>query len=350
MQTVLLLTTTLGLEGAVALEAKEKGFKIVRSESGRVFVDAGYGDIPVFNVNIRSVERVLYVIGEFESRTFDDLYEGIRSIDWSFLRNPRIWVARVRSVSSKLFSERAVQSVAMKAIADAVKEVDGEIPYPVHIYLRRDRAVVAVDSSGFGLHRRGYRIKYSKAPLRETIAAALLILARYSDQPFHDPFCGSGTIAIEAALIASSIPPNAGKAFSSRNWKGLEEIYEVVEKDVLRRVKPAKVPIKCSDIDGEVLKVARENAERAGVEIEVFESDFRKVRGKGYGKIVTNPPYGKRLSGVWKDFRELFENFGGWEKHFISPVKEIWKVVGERPRKITPFFNSGVEVFYHQYF
>ena len=345
---MILLTSTLGLEGAVALEVKDFGYRIVRSESGRIFVDAGYEDIPFFNVHSRSAERVLYVVGQFQAATFDELYEGIRNLDWSFLKDPKIWVSKVRSVSSKLFSERSIQSVSMKAIVDSVKKVDGSVEYPVHVYVRKNVATVAVDTSGKGLHVRGYRLKYSKAPLRETIAASLLILARYKGGDLHDPFCGSGTIPIEASLISEGIPPGIGRDFVSEKWEGLFELYEK-----LREFSPveSRALISCSDIDEEVLKVAKENAQRAGVDMEIFKSDFRKVKKGGSGKVVTNPPYGKRLSdGIWRDFRILFRNFESWEKHFISPFKDARKIVGEKPRKTTPFFNSGVKVFFHQYY
>jgi putative N6-adenine-specific DNA methylase len=246
----------------VMVKVKKHGFKVVHSESGRVFVDAGYSDTPYLNFWMRSAERVLYVVGTFEAESFDELYEGVKNLDWSFLsKDPKIWVAKVRSVSSKLFSERTVQSVSMKAIVDKVKKVDGDIEYPVYVYLRKNKVVVAVDTSGKGLHVRGYRLKYSKAPLRETIAASLLILARYSSQTFHDPFCGSGTIAIEAALMAKNMPPGWKRNFISEKWPELGSIYENLRKDSRRLINDETVKIRCSDVDEEILKVAKENAE-----------------------------------------------------------------------------------------
>ena len=348
---MIILTSTLGLEGAVALEVKNYGYRIIHSESGKIFVNAGYLDIPFMNIHMRSAERVLLVVGEFVAENFDDLYHGIRSLDWSFIPdNSKVWVAKARSVSSKLFAERSIQSVAMKAVASSLNMGDGA-KYPIFINIRKDKVVVAVDSTGEkGLHIRGYRKKYSKAPLRETIAASLLILARYREGNLTDPFCGSGTIPIEAAMIAKNIAPGIKRNFISENWVDLKDIYKRLKEKAKNEVKDIDPPITCSDIDEDILKVAKENADRADVKIEIMKRDFRNVKCNGKGKIVTNPPYGKRMGGIWRDFRKLFRNCSEWEKHFISPVKNIYKIVGKAPDKSIPFFNSGLKVFFHQYY
>lgn len=348
---MIILTSTLGLEGAVALEVKSYGYRIAYSESGKVFVNAKYSDIPFMNIYMRSAERVLFVVGRFHARSFDDLYDGIRSLDWSFIPNgSRVWIAKVKSVSSKLFAERSIQSVAMKAVADSLKLGSGP-RYPVFINIKNDEVTVSADSTGEkGLHVRGYRKKYSRAPLRETIAASLLILARYKGENFIDPFCGSGTIPIEAALMAKNIAPGIKRSFASENWADLKDIYRKLKERTKSETKDIDPPIICSDIDEDILKVASENAGRAGVKIEIMRRDFRDIRCEGEGKIVTNPPYGERMKGVWRDFKTIFKSCPKWEKHFISPIKNISKIVRKSPDKSIPFFNSGLKVFFHQYY
>ena len=352
---MLLLTTTLGLEGGVSKEVKSLGYKIVDSLTGRVLVDADYKDIPFFNINIRTAERVLYVVGTFKAQSFDELYENIKNLDFSFMvKKPYVRVVKVRSVNSKLFSKRSIQSVSMKALVDKLKAVDGKVPYLFHIYARKDKFIVAVDTTGKdSLHMRGYRKKYSKAPLRETIAASLLILSRYDGKfPLHDPFCGSGTIPIEAYLIARNIPPNLKRNFSSENWPQLKELYKIEREKAVDGIKAAKPEIFCSDIDEEILKVSIENMERAGANVKVFRENFKKVTAyKDFGIIVSNPPYGVRIEDtVWKDIHILFETFPNWSINLVSPYKNPQRFLKISPDKTIPFLNSGVRVYFLQFY
>ncbi|MCD6450351.1 MAG: methyltransferase [Thermotogaceae bacterium] len=352
---MLLLTTTLGLEGAVSREVKNLGYKIQDSLTGRVLIDAGYHDIPFFNINIRSAERILYVVGMFKAQNFNELYENIKSLDFSFMpKKPFVRVAKVKTVNSKLHSVRSIQSISMKALVDKFKYVDGNVPYIFHIYARSDNFIVAVDTTGKnGLHLRGYRKKYSRAPLRETIAAALLILSRYTGKlPFYDPFCGSGTIPVEAYLIAKNIPPNLKRSFTSENWPDLGKIYRFERKKAADVIKGSKPEIFCSDIDDEILAVCKENTERAGASVKVFKRDFKQARAwTDVGTIVSNPPYGKRIEdSVWKDMNVLFNSFPGWSINLISPKRNIQKLMKVSPDKTTPFLNSGVKVYFLQFF
>ena len=349
---MLIATSTLGLEGAVARELKELGYAIKDASNGKIFFEASIKDIPFLNIHLRTPERLLLFLGSFVATSYDELYENIRNLDFSPLpKQSKVWIAKVRCVDSKLFSERAVQSVAMKAFVDSLKTVDGSQLCPIHVYLRKNRAIIALDMTGkYGLHMRGYRKKYSKAPLRETIAAALLILSRYEKEGcLHDPFCGSGTIAIEAAMIASNIPPGLNRDFSSQTWKILMDLYEKERERAKAAIKTKKVKIFCSDIDEKILKVARENARRAGVFFDIFREDFRRVKPScETGKIVTNPPYGKRMESIWKHFPKLFETFASWEVHSITPYSNL-KSPFHKKIKSTPFFNSGVKVFFNQF-
>ncbi len=352
---MLILTCTLGLEGAVAKEIKSYGYHVVDAQNGKVFVEATYEDIPFFNIHSRCAERVLYLIAEFYAETFDELYENILNSDFSFIsKNARVWISKVKSVDSKLFSERAIQSVAMKAVADSLKNVDGIIPYPLNVYIRKNKVLFCADATGKnGLHVRGYRKLHSEAPLRETIAASLLILARYDgSQPLHDPFCGSGTIPAEAYLIAKNIPPNINRQFISEKWEGLKEIYDEVREKAFEGMKEVEPVISCSDINEKILRLCKENLKNIGAKVKVFCENFTKVKPEySYGKVVTNPPYGKRLKeDVWTNIKKLFQNFHGWNVYFISPYLKISKFTGKPPRKTIPFFNSGVKVYFHMFY
>ncbi len=355
---MLMATSTLGLEGAVAKELKSMGYRILRSESGRVFFEGDMRDIPKLNLWMRSAERILIPIGRFRATSFEELFECVANLKWEDVLTPnaRFPVVKVRSVDSKLYGLRAIQRVVKKAVAKRLKSVYGtseerEPVYPIRVYLRRNVAVVAVDTTGEkGLHKRGYRLMYSKAPLRETIAASILIQARYTGEcPLVDPFCGSGTIPIEAAMIARSVAPGLKRNFVSEDWPHLEKIWKIEREIAMNSRKDQRMQILCSDVDGGILEVAHENAKRAGVDFEIEISDFRYVEIHwSFGKVVTNPPYGIRVDSR-PNLDELARVFPGWEYHLIYPELDL-RIRGMKARKRIPFFNSGIKVFLHQFF
>ena len=355
---ILMATCTLGLEGALSRELKSMGYKIMDSLSGKVLFEGDIEDIPRLNIWLRTAERLIIVLGIGRVETFDELFDFVESLEWEeFIeKGGKFPVVKVKSVRSKLFSERTIQRVVKRAVASRLERFHGTTfekgaLYPIHVYLRNDELIIGIDTTGFeGLHKRGYRLKYSKAPLRETIAASMLVLSRYDgSSPLLDPFCGSGTIAIEAGLIAKNIAPGLIRNFVSESWK-IVRGWKRIRKEAIGSIVESKSLIVCSDVDEKILKVAEENAKRASVDIDFIVSDFRDLKlDLGFGKIVTNPPYGKRLNFNLRDLKVLFDRFNGWEIHVLSPVS-LDKIVGKRAKKKTAFFNSGIKVIFHQYF
>jgi len=358
-------TCTLGLEGAPARELKNMGYRIIDSENGRIRFMATVEDIPKLNIWMRSAERILMVFGRFKAETFDDLFEGVFSLSWNDLipREGKFPVVKVRSVRSKLFSISSIQSVVKKAIVEKLSyrhrirtlpETGPE--YPIHVYLKDDVVTIAVDTTGKnGLHKRGYRKKAVEAPLRETIAASLVILSHWRyEETLIDPFCGSGTICIEAGMMACNIAPGLKRHFCSENWGIISKDKWKSEKDLARSsVRNEGYEIIGSDIDEKALEIAKINAKSAGADIKFMRSSFDELKAtEPTGVIITNPPYGARLKEsrkIHKDLRILRKNFPGWKYHIISPFGNFERMFGKRADKKFSFFNSGIKVFFYQF-
>lgn len=359
-------TCTLGLEGAPSKELKNMGYKIVDSESGRIRFLATIEDIPKLNIWMRSAERILITFGRFKAETFDELFEGTFSLPWNNLitREGKISVVKVRSVRSKLFSVSSIQSIVKKAIVEKLSqcykvktlpEISPE--YPIHVYLKDDIVTIAVDTTGRdGLHKRGYRKRTVKAPLRETIAASLIILARWkNEETLVDPFCGSGTICIEAGMIACNIAPGLRRHFCSENWGIISKNRWKMEKDLAKFCveKDNEYKIIGSDIDEHALEAAKINAKTAGVRIKFVKSSFEKLKiNESIGVIITNPPYGTRLQEsieIHKSLKILKGNFPGWKYNIVSPFKNFEIMFEKRADKKFSFFNSGIKVFFYQF-
>ena len=314
-----------GLEAVTKREIYDLGYEITRVEDGRVTFAGDAEAICRANIFLRSAERVLLQVGRFRATTFDELFEGIKALPWEdyIPSDGKFWVAKASSVKSKLFSPSDIQSIAKKAMVERLKNVyrlnwfpeDGA-PYPVRIFLLKDEVMVTLDTSGDSLHKRGYRLMTSKAPLTETLAAALIMLTPWKkDRILVDPFCGSGTFPIEAAMIAANIAPGMNRQFTAEQWKNLipkqlwydtvEEAQDLMDADI-------QVDIQGYDIDAEVVKAARENAKRAGVD-HLIHFQQRAVADlhhpKKYGFVITNPPYGERLEEK-EDLPELYTQIG----------------------------------------
>jgi len=358
-------TCTLGLEGAPSRELKSMGYKIIDSENGRIRFLAAIEDIPKLNMWMRSAERILMVFGRFKAETFNELFEGVFSLPWEDLipRDGKFPVVKARSVRSKLFSISSIQSVVKKAIAEKLSyrhkirtlpETGPE--YPIHVYLKDDVVTIAVDTTGKeGLHKRGYRKKTVEAPLRETIAAGLVILSHWRhEEALVDPFCGSGTICIEAGMMACNIAPGLKRHFCSEDWGIISRDKWKREKDLARSgVKNERYKIIGSDIDEKVIEIAKINAKSAGVDIRFVKSSFDEMKAiEPSGVIITNPPYGARLKEfrkIHRDLRILRKNFPGWKYHIISPFENFERMFGKRADKKFSFFNSGIKVFFYQF-
>lgn len=360
-----------GLEAVTKREIYDLGYEISRVEDGRVTFIGDEEAICRSNIFLRTAERVLLQVGRFHATTFDELFEGIKALPWEnyIPRDGKFWVKKASSIKSKLFSPSDIQSIAKKAMVERLKEVyhvswfeeDGA-PYPVRIFLLKDEVMVTLDTSGDSLHKRGYRLMTSKAPLTETLAAALILLTPWRrDRILVDPFCGSGTFPIEAAMIASGIAPGMNRSFTAEKWTNFipkNLWYEAVEEAQEQMDTEVKVDIQGYDIDPEVVKAARENAKRAGVE-HMIHFQQRAVADlshpKKYGFIITNPPYGERLEDkedlpqLYSEIGASYRNLDSWSMYLITSYEDTEKYIGRKADKNRKIYNGMLKTYYYQF-
>lgn len=360
-----------GLEAVTKREIYDLGYEISRVEDGRVTFIGDEEAICRSNIFLRTAERVLLQVGRFHATTFDELFEGIKALPWEnyIPRDGKFWVKKASSIKSKLFSPSDIQSIAKKAMVERLKEVyhvswfeeDGA-PYPVRIFLLKDEVMVTLDTSGDSLHKRGYRLMTSKAPLAETLAAALILLTPWRrDRILVDPFCGSGTFPIEAAMIASGIAPGMNRSFTAEEWTNFipkNLWYEAVEEAQEQMDTEVKVDIQGYDIDPEVVKAARENAKRAGVE-HMIHFQQRAVADlshpKKYGFIITNPPYGERLEDkedlpqLYSEIGASYRNLDSWSMYLITSYEDTEKYIGRKADKNRKIYNGMLKTYFYQF-
>ena len=360
-----------GLEAVTKREIYDLGYEITRVEDGRVTFEGDEEAVCRANVFLRSAERVLLQVGRFHATTFDELFEGIKALPWEdyIPKDGRFWVTKASSIKSKLFSPSDIQSIAKKAMVERLKQSyhldwfpeDGA-SYPVRIFLLKDEVMVTIDTSGESLHKRGYRLMTSKAPLTETLAAALIMLTPWKrDRILVDPFCGSGTFPIEAAMMAANVAPGMNRSFTAQKWTNLipaelwketvQEAEEMIDKDV-------RVDIQGYDIDPEVVKAARENAKRAGVDhmIHFQQREVANLRHpKKYGFVITNPPYGERLEEK-EDLPKLYEQIGtafagldSWSLYMITSYEDTERYIGRKADKNRKIYNGMIKTYFYQF-
>ncbi len=360
-----------GLEAVLKREIYDLGYEIEQVEDGRVTFLGDAEAICRANIFLRTAERVLILAGRFRATTFEELFQGVKQIPWeTYLpQNARFWVKKASSIKSKLFSSSDIQSIAKKAMVERMKAYYGTdwfpedgAPYPVRIFLLKDEVMVTLDTSGDSLHKRGYRTMTSKAPLTETLAAALLMLTPWrADRILVDPFCGSGTFPIEAAMMAANIAPGMNRAFTAEQWTNIidrqlwrdcvEEARESVDREI-------KVDIQGYDIDGDVVHAARENAKRAGVD-HLIHFQQRPVaclrHPKKYGFIVTNPPYGERLedkANLPELYREIGQAYGAledWSLCMITGYADAERYIGRKADKNRKIYNGMLKTYFYQF-
>lgn len=362
-----------GLEAVLKKEIYDLGYEITLVEDGRVTF-AGDGEaICRANMFLRTAERVLLKAGKFHAETYEELFEGVRALPWEVYlpKDAKFWVTKASSIKSKLFSPPAIQRIVKKAMVEKMKEYydiewfqETGAEYPVRVFLFKDEALVTIDTTGESLHKRGYRTMGGKAPLSETLAASLIKLTPWqSDRIFVDPFCGSGTFPIEAAMMAANIAPGMNREFISQEWKNLiarrywyyaaDEAQDLVD----RRV---ETDIQGYDIDGEVLRLARENAKRAGVEhmIHFQQRSVSELRHpKKYGFLVTNPPYGERLILEEKDnLPKLYQQIGkayrrldSWSLYVITNFENMERSIGRPADKKRKIYNGMLKTCFYQF-
>jgi putative N6-adenine-specific DNA methylase len=360
-----------GLEAVMKREILDLGYEIQSVEDGKVTFTGDAQAVADANVFLRTTERVLIQVGKVRAETWDELFEVVKAMPWErFIpKDGKFWVAKANSVKSKLFSPSDIQSIVKKAIVERLKKIyhiewfpeDGA-SYPIRVSILKDIVTVGLDTSGVSLHKRGYRQFTAKAPITETLAAALLMLTPWrGNRVLVDPFCGSGTFPIEAAMMAADIAPGMNRNFLAEDWKhvvprkcwydAMDEAKERVRQDV-------ETDIQGFDIDGDVIKAARENAKLAGVD-HLIHLQQRPVSAlshpKKYGFIVTNPPYGERLEEK-KDLPELYRTLGAryealdsWSMYLITSYEDAQRCLGRKADKNRKIYNGMLKTYFYQY-
>lgn len=360
-----------GLEAVLKKEILDLGYEISLVEDGRVTFIGDDEAICRANIFLRTAERVLLKAGSFKAETFEELFQGTKAIAWEEYvpEDGKFWVAKASSIKSKLFSPSDIQSIMKKAMVERMKKHYGVswfpengASYPLRVFLYKDVVAVGIDTSGDSLHKRGYRTLTSKAPITETLAAALIMLTPWNkERILVDPFCGSGTFPIEAAMMAANMAPGMNRSFLSEDWKNLikrkcwyeamDEANELVDRDV-------KADIQGYDIDGDIVKAARANAESAGVD-HMIHFQQRPVSAlshpKKYGFIISNPPYGERLEeksnlpALYREIGERYAALDAWSMYLITSYEDAEQYIGRRADKNRKIYNGMMKTYFYQF-
>ncbi len=360
-----------GMEAVLKREITDLGYDISEVEDGRVTFLGDDEAICRANVFLRTAERVLLKAGSFHAESFEDLFQGTRAIRWEdyIPQDGKFWVAKASSIKSRLFSPSDIQSVMKKAMADRLKEAYGVewfkengSSYPLRVFLYKDQVTIGIDTSGDSLHKRGYRTLTSKAPITETLAAALIMLTPWNkERILVDPFCGSGTFLIEAAMMAANMAPGMNRSFLSEEWKNLiprKCWYEAMDEAGDLLDEGVKADIQGYDIDGDIVKAARANAESAGVD-HMIHFQQRPISAlshpKKYGFLITNPPYGERLEEK-KNLPELYRQIGeryraldAWSLYMITAYEDAEKYIGRKADKNRKIYNGMMKTYFYQF-
>ena len=360
-----------GMEAVLKREIYDLGYDITKVEDGRVTFEGDLETICRSNIFLRTAERVMVQIGRFRATTFDELYENMKDLPWEdwIPQDGKFWVKKASSVKSKLFSASDIQSICKKAMVDRLKmtyhtdwfKEDGA-SFPVRIFLLKDEVTVALDTTGDPLHKRGYRTWTSKAPISETLAAALIMLTPWwADRILVDPFCGSGTFLIEAAMMAANIAPGMNRSFTAEAWTHLipkqmwydvvEEAEEMVDTDI-------SCDLQGYDIDPDMIRIARANAKQAGVDhlIHFQQRDVADLKhSKKYGFIITNPPYGERLEdkkdlpALYTTIGQVYRDLDAWSMYLITSYEEAERYIGRKADKNRKLYNGMIRTYFYQF-
>lgn len=360
-----------GLEAVLKREIIDLGYEISEVEDGRVTFIGDEEAICRANVFLRTAERILIKVGSFKATSFEELFEATKSLRWEeyIPRNGKFWVAKAASIKSKLFSPSDIQSIMKKAMVRRLQEYYGiewfpedGASYPVRVFLMKDIVTIGIDTSGVSLHKRGYREVSGKAPITETLAASLIMLTPWNkDRILVDPFCGSGTFPIEAAMMAANIAPGMNRSFTAESWMNIipkkvwydtiDEANDLIQDDV-------EVDIQGYDLDSSVIKIARCNAREAGVDhlIHFQERDVKDLHHpKKYGFVITNPPYGERLEdkkdlpALYRAFGESFKHLDSWSAYMITSYEEAERYFGRKADKNRKIYNGMLKTYFYQF-
>lgn len=360
-----------GMEAVLKREIYDLGYEITRVEDGRVTFEGDMEAVCRGNVFLRTAERLMIQVGRFSATTFDELYEGIKALPWEqwIPEDGRFWVTKASSVKSKLFSASDIQSIAKKAMVDHLKGIyhiswfeENGADFPVRIFLLKDEVTVALDTTGEPLHKRGYRTWTSKAPISETLAAALIMLTPWKkDRILLDPFCGSGTFLIEAAMMAAGIAPGMNRSFTAENWTHVipkQLWYDTIQEAREEIDDTVRPDLQGYDIDPDMVKIARENAKQAGVDhmIHFQQRDMADTKhSKKYGFIITNPPYGERLEDkkdlpqLYGKLGEVYKNLDSWSMYVITSYEDAERYIGRKADKNRKLYNGMIRTYFYQY-
>ena len=360
-----------GMEAVLKREIQKLGYDILKVEDGKVTFAGDEAAIVRANIFLRTTERILIKIGSFKATTFDELFEGTKALPWEqFIpEDGKFWVAKATSIKSKLFSPSDIQSIMKKAMVDRLKKKynvnwfpeDGA-SFPLRVTIMKDVVTVGLDTSGDSLHKRGYRQATVKAPITETLAAALIMLTPWKwDRILVDPFCGSGTFPIEATMIGANIAPGMNRSFSAEDWTHLipkKAWYDAANEaeDQIRR--DIEMDIQGYDIDPGAIKAAMENARLAEVD-HLIHFQQRPVsqlsHRKKYGFVITNPPYGKRLEeeedmpALYREIGEAFSHLDSWSFYLITAFDQAERYLGRKADKNRKIYNGMMKTYFYQY-
>ena len=360
-----------GLESILKREIQDLGYEISQVEDGRVVFRGGMDVVCRANIFLRTAERILLKAGSFQAVTFDELFERTKEIPWEdyIPEDGKFWVTKAASVKSRLFSPSDIQSIMKKAMVERLKEKyhtqwfqETGASYPVRVFLMKDVVTVGIDTTGVSLHKRGYRPAAGKAPIAENLAAALIMLTPWKrDRILVDPFCGSGTFPIEAAMMAANIAPGMNRSFTAETWTNLvakKVWYEARSEAQDLITDNIETDIQGYDADPEVLRTARRNAENAGV-AHLIHFQQREVKDlnhpRKYGFIITNPPYGERLEEksalprIYRDFGEAFRRLDSWSAYMITSYDDAERYFGRKAEKNRKIYNGMIRTYFYQF-
>ena len=360
-----------GMEAVLKREIQDLGYEITQVEDGRVTFLGDAKAVCRGNIFLRTTERILIKTGSFRATSFEELFQGTKAINWADFIPPdgKFWIKKAGSVKSKLFSPTDIQSVMKKAMVERMKQAYGRevIPetgssYPLRVFLYKDQVTVGLDTTGESLHKRGYRKLTSRAPIEETLAAALIMLTPWrKERILVDPFCGSGTFPIEAAMMAANMAPGMNRSFLAEDWKELiprKCWYAAMDEAMERMDDTISVDIQGYDVDGDIIRSARANAEAAGVG-HLIHFQRRPVaelsHPKKYGFLITNPPYGERLEeksnlpALYTQLGERFQALDAWSAYIITAYEDVEKYIGRKADRNRKIYNGMMKTYYYQF-
>lgn len=360
-----------GLEAVLKREITDLGYEVLSVEDGRVTFTGDESALCRANVFLRTAERILIKIGSFHAETFEELFQGTKNLPWEAYipEDGKFWVAKAASIKSRLFSPSDIQSIMKKAMVERLKSVyhtqwfaESGASYPVRVFLMKDEVTAGLDTTGESLHKRGYRKLTAKAPIAENLAAALLMLTPWkSDRILVDPFCGSGTFPIEAAMMAAHIAPGMNRSFLAEDWQHItarKSWYRAMDEAESMVDKGIETDIQGYDIDDKMVAAARENARLAGVE-DMIHFQRRGVEklshSKKYGFVITNPPYGERLEdkeslpAIYRELGERYAALDSWSMYLISAYGQAEQYIGRKADKNRKIYNGMMKTYFYQF-